>query len=174
MTKRKANPERNGRRPTITAPAEIGRKQRAAEILSLRLRGMTLEAIGHAQTPPLSRARVCQIIAETLAADIDEPMSQLRTLELRRFDEMLLSVYAEARAGNLAAVDRVLSVIDRRARLQGLNAPASLKAEVRSIEQVSFTDAAAAFKAKVARFVAAAEAQAEERQTDSTRGDDQA
>lgn len=50
------------------------------------------------------------------AAAMAEPTSMTRALELRRLDEMLVGVWRKARAGDLGAVDRVLRLMERRAR----------------------------------------------------------
>jgi hypothetical protein len=51
-----------------------------------------------------------------------EPFEQLRLMEVMRLDEMLAGLYGSAMAGDVAAVDRVLSIMARRARLLGLDA----------------------------------------------------
>ena len=48
---------------------------------------------------------------------------ELLALELSRLDGLLAKVYPMAAQGDLQAVDRVLKICERRARLLGLDAP---------------------------------------------------
>ena len=47
----------------------------------------------------------------------------VRSLELARLDEMLLGLWGKASRGELQSVDRVLKILERRARYLGLDAP---------------------------------------------------
>jgi len=53
----------------------------------------------------------------------------LRALELLRLDELLNALWDTAIAGDLKAVDRVLKVMERRAKLLGLDAPFEIKTD---------------------------------------------
>jgi len=44
-------------------------------------------------------------------------------LELSRLDQLLKGIYANAKSGDIAAIDRCLAISMRRARLLGLDAP---------------------------------------------------
>lgn len=59
---------------------------------------------------------------DQIAGDADE----LRTEELSRLDGMLAGLWQDARKGDVAAVDRVLKISERRAKLLGLDAPVRL------------------------------------------------
>ena len=52
--------------------------------------------------------------------------NDLRAEELSRLDAMLGGLWADARRGNVSAIDRVLKIMERRARLLGLDAPTRL------------------------------------------------
>lgn len=58
-----------------------------------------------------------------LRATLQEPADELRSLELERLDRLLLGVWSQAAKGNQGAVDRALKIMERRARLLGLDAP---------------------------------------------------
>lgn len=63
-------------------------------------------------------------IARALAERHDsstETREQARELESQRLDRMIGAVWRQATAGDLAAVDRVLRILERRARLLGLD-----------------------------------------------------
>lgn len=61
---------------------------------------------------------VVRTLRRTSAAHVEE----WRQIELRRTERLIQSVWPQALAGDLFAVDRVLKIIDRQCRLLGLNA----------------------------------------------------
>jgi hypothetical protein len=90
---------------------------KVSAILSLRLQGHTLDQIGQSMDPPA----IWKLLRRALANMLTEPFEQLRLLELMRLDEMMAAIYPAALGGDVAAVDRVLGVQARRARLIGLD-----------------------------------------------------
>jgi hypothetical protein len=56
----------------------------------------------------------------------DDVAGHLRTMEEARLDALLLAVMPQARQGNLGAVDRVVRIMERRAKLLGLDAPTKI------------------------------------------------
>ena len=60
---------------------------------------------------------------DEVRAKIAETAPQVLTMELERLDSLWRTVYPEAKRGNLGAVDRSLRIMERRARLLGLDAP---------------------------------------------------
>jgi hypothetical protein len=127
-TGRKRAKRPTGRPPKETSPKEIARKERVADIMSLRLQGWSLDAIGEAQTPRISSQRVHQIIVQYLAETATLATEQVRKVELR-LDEMLVKVYENAVKGDLLSIDRVLAIHDRRAKMTGINAPVKVQTE---------------------------------------------
>jgi hypothetical protein len=95
-------------------------KQRDA--LLLRKQGMTYEAIadtlGYASPSGAYKA-----ILSALQRTLQEPADDLRTLEGGRLDAMLEATWGPASRGIPQAVDRVLRILERRAKLYGLDAP---------------------------------------------------
>jgi len=53
----------------------------------------------------------------------EETAIQVLDLELARLDALLMACWAQAKSGHLGAIDRALRVLDRRAKLLGLDAP---------------------------------------------------
>jgi len=109
------------RKPTETGAARIKRQERIAAIIAMRLQGFSLQAIGQAQTPPVSMQRIHTIIFAELDRLVVEPTEKLRKLELMRLDELMTAYYERALGGDFAALDRVLAIQARRARLMGLD-----------------------------------------------------
>jgi hypothetical protein len=98
----------------------------AAVILDWRLQGHTLTRIardlpqaGHAPLSVLQINRIVQGELKRAAKLSGEP----RSIELMRLDQLQAAHYPKALAGEGAATDRVLAIMDRRAKLLGLHAP---------------------------------------------------
>ncbi len=95
-------------------------------ILNMRLHGLTFHEIAR-QLPeagfePVSVSRIFAIVVKSLRSCQDQPARDLRQLELMRLDQLQSAHYKAAMKGNTAAALRVLSIMDRRARLLGLEA----------------------------------------------------
>jgi gamma-glutamyl:cysteine ligase YbdK (ATP-grasp superfamily) len=56
-----------------------------------------------------------------LQKTLQEPADQLRTMEAERLDRMLEGLWEKAITGHTWEVDRVLAIMDRRAKLLGLD-----------------------------------------------------
>jgi hypothetical protein len=109
------------RAPRTTTKAKIERMLQVSRWLSLRLQGHTLAQIGESQDPPISFQAVQKGIKLALDRVAIEPFDQIRTMELLRLDELLAGIYQRATLGEIAAIDRVLAIGVRRARLLGLD-----------------------------------------------------
>ena len=96
--------------------------ERQKEALSLRLVGLSYDAIAE-RLEFANRSGAFRAVQAALKKTLQEPADELRTLELERLDSMLLPMMAQAKKGNQGAVDRVLRIMERRAKLLGLDAP---------------------------------------------------
>ena len=110
------------RKCRVTDPKRIERQMRVSTILSMRLQGHSLDAIGAAQDPPVTKQAIWKTVKKALEHMLVEPFEHIRLLELARLDECLAGIYPAALSGDVAAVDRVLSIQARRARMLGLDA----------------------------------------------------
>ncbi len=99
-------------------------RQREIDALELRKSGATYSSIAKAMGISLSGAAdaVKRALARLNERSL-EGADELRRLELERLDRMLLAMYPQATRGNQGSVDRVLRIMERRARLLGLDAP---------------------------------------------------
>ena len=73
---------------------------------------------------------------ENLADKCREEAAQVRDLELQRLDALYLVAYAEVEEGNVPAIDRCLRIMERRAKLLGLDA--AEKVDVNGIATLHF------------------------------------
>jgi hypothetical protein len=107
--------------PRTTTKAKIARMLQVSQWLSMRLQGYTLQQIGENQDPKITHQAVAKGIKLALGRVAIEPFDQIKTMELLRLDELLAGIYPRATQGDIAAIDRVLAIGVRRARLLGLD-----------------------------------------------------
>jgi oligoendopeptidase F len=100
----------------------IAARRRQAQAVELRVAGASLDAIA-AKLGYTSASAAYRAIETALQRTIQAPADSLRELELRRLDVLMLAIWNKARKGDLDAVDRAIRIIDRRAKLLGLDAP---------------------------------------------------
>jgi hypothetical protein len=125
--------------------------RRRAKVAQMRLAGASFEEIG--QQLGISDTRAHQLWTDALERTIREPAERHRALELQRLDQLQLAAVRVLRASHvviqggkvvadrqgrpytdhgpvLAAVNTLLRVAERRARLLSLDAPARVDAKV--------------------------------------------
>jgi len=91
------------------------------EALRLRSEGLTYQDIGHRMNCHKSTAmRRC---GRALAEIPRDTAANFRKLEDMRLDEMSRILWPMAEAGSFQAIDRLLAIAKRRAKLWGLDAP---------------------------------------------------
>lgn len=109
-----------------TGETPLERVNRDLAILNMRLHGLTFHEIARklpeAGFRRISVSRVYAIVAKNLRSCRDQPARDLRQLELLRLDQLQAAHYKAAMGGDAPAISRVLSIMDRRARLLGLDA----------------------------------------------------
>lgn len=70
-----------------------------------------------------NRSGAFKAVQRALVHTLQEPADQLRQLEMARFDQLLAAVWPRATAGDTTAIGTALSIIERKARMVGLDAP---------------------------------------------------
>ena len=94
---------------------------REIRALELRLAGASYRQIG-LQTG-VSHAQAFRDVQTILKEYLTEPTEEVRKVELGRLDSLLVAHWIKATAGDYKATTMVLAIMDRRARLLGLDAP---------------------------------------------------
>lgn len=113
------------------AAAVAARLDRDRQVMELARRGLTYEAIGQAVSLSETQAwRVVQRELTRAAARLDEATDAVRRLEACRLDELQASISPSALSGDMRAIDRVLRIMERRARLLGLDMPSQSEVSV--------------------------------------------
>ena len=109
-------------RATNNQSRRVAAHTRQLQALELRKAGATYQAIaeqlGYAHAKGAYKA-----VTSALKLTLREPADELRELEVARLDAMLLPLWRRVQSGDEKAVDRVLRIMERRARLLGLDAP---------------------------------------------------
>ncbi len=107
-----------------TTAQKITTAERRRQAVALRLSGATYESIGETigvSTP--AAFKLVKTALEKLAKDTETDAVPLRELELQRLDRLQFGLWAKAQKGDLNAVDRALKIMERRAKLLGIDAP---------------------------------------------------
>ena len=90
-------------------------------ILDWRLEGRSLDEIARdlpgAGFEPLSQRQLQRLLRRARETAETRPQEEARRLDLLRLDRLLAVHYAKAVAGDNPATDRVLAIMDRRAKL---------------------------------------------------------
>ena len=101
---------------------------RQKQALKLRLAGASYEDIA-TQLGYAGRGNAWRSVMAALKATLQEPADQVRILEAARLDRLLLGVWTQAAKGNQGAIDRAIKIMERRAKLLGLDAPSKQQIE---------------------------------------------
>src|SRR5262245_6416294 len=110
---------------SITSPRRLLAAQRRAEIVRLRVEGRTLQAI--ADEIGLSRSAVHESLTNELKKLADrsqEAAAAYRELTLARLEALFAAVWPKVQDGHVPSVNAAVSILDRQAKLLGLDAPA--------------------------------------------------
>ena len=106
---------------TRTGQKVIKDQERLNRVLALRTQGWSLKQIGEQEG--VTKVRIHQLIVIALQQLVSEPGEEMRRLEQARLDDLQTAVWERAINGDYAAIDRCLAIMERRARLMGLDAP---------------------------------------------------
>jgi hypothetical protein len=96
--------------------------ERQRRTLELRLAGYSFAAIAD-QVGYKHPSGASEALKQALKVTLQEPASEIRALEAERLDRLLLAWWPRAEAGQPEAFDKVLRLMERRARLLGLDQP---------------------------------------------------
>lgn len=129
-------------------PVALDEEQRHREAADLRRAGATYEEIAEA-LDYASASGAFYAAKQGIEAAIREGDEHTRQLELDRLDAMLLGLWPKARKGDVYSVDRVLKVMERRARFLGLDVSAGAGEKGEEVSPVD--DIAARRRARLAR-----------------------
>lgn len=123
-----------------TSAATARKIKHQEQALDLRRAGHSYAAIGRKIGLSKSRAHeLVQVGLESARAQISASADDLRSEEIARLDGMLKTLYPKAAKGDVAAIDRVLKIGERRAKLLGLEAPVRIETTGRDGNPIEVT-----------------------------------
>lgn len=102
-----------------TAAARKSTAERANEALRLRILGNSFETIAK-KAGYANRSGAHKAVSRALKNITRENATELREQELQRLDIAQLAIMGQVIAGNFGAVDRLIKIVDQRAKLTGL------------------------------------------------------
>lgn len=111
-----------GRGEHMASGNRIDAAERQRKALEARKAGATYDQIAR-QLNYGSTSAAHKAVMTALRKTIQEPADELRQLELTRLDALLIPVWGQAMKGSLPAIDRAIRIMERRAKLLGLDAP---------------------------------------------------
>lgn len=94
--------------------------ERRRQAMELRNAGATYQVIAD-QLGYASASAARKTVLQAYKVAIREPAEEVLDRELERLDTMLMALWGKARRGEVQAIDRVLKIMDRRARYLGLD-----------------------------------------------------
>lgn len=99
----------------------------------LRAAGATFRELGQefGLDPTTCRDHIIRLLDEVTY----EAATELRTLEGERLDRLQRAIWPDAIAGHVGKIDRVLKIMDQRARLFGLYAPVQIDATLSAVQE---------------------------------------
>ena len=112
---------------TRTLGKNIEAAERNVVVVRLRKAGYSYAEIG--EQVKLSKGQISKILNKYLddfARAHKDELEELRNTENARLDGYLKQVHSKAIGGNMGAIDRAVRIMDRRAKLLGLDAPAKI------------------------------------------------
>lgn len=113
----------------MSNPKSPARAERAARAFALRKAGLSYRDIG--AELGVSHVVVYKDVQATIKQFLDEARehhTQIMAIEAARLDDLQRVMWEQAAMGDRRAVDTVLKIMERRAKLLGLDTPVATKA----------------------------------------------
>ncbi len=111
-----------------TSPKTIAAQERAAKALELRKQGLTFENIA-AQCGYAGKQGAFEAVSTAIRAITREPAEGVLALDLERLDGLFAPAHLAATGGDWVALSACLRIMERRAKLLGLDAPQKVQSE---------------------------------------------
>lgn len=92
----------------------------------LRIAGVTYDQIAK-QLGLKARSTARDLVLNAIKEHTREPAEEVRDRELQRLDDLMRGLWLKAKEGSVQHVDRVLKIMERRARYLGIDAPTKLE-----------------------------------------------
>lgn len=104
----------------VTLETRVAAQEKRKKALQLRLAGASLDRIVQ-EGIYTNKGSASRAIKQALADITRESAQDVLAMELERLDAALMGIWAAVRSGDVFAIDRMLKIMDRRARYLGLD-----------------------------------------------------
>ena len=111
-----------------TSKRRLAARDRWLAALELRKKGWTFERIAE-ELGYAGRQAAFKAVMDALKEAHREPADEMRSLEAARLDDLMESLWEDIGPEDVAVVDRILRIMERRARLLGLDMPSESKVD---------------------------------------------
>lgn len=111
------------------SPRRIEAAEKRREALKLRKAGATYEAIA-AKVGFTNKGSAQRAVTQALKDVPKDDAEVVFALELERLDQLLLALWPQAMKGHVRSAETVIRLMERRAKLHGLDAPEKISATV--------------------------------------------
>lgn len=125
----------------LASPRRISAAEKRRKALQLRKGGASYDAIAR-QVGYANRGNAHHAVMQELRELPRDDAADVLALEVERLDQLLMALWPAAMKGNVRSAETVIRLMERRAKLQGLDAPV----------QATITHAAADVDAAVAEL----------------------
>lgn len=119
-----------GRTAAVTAPHVLEMEQ---EVISRRRAGQRVHSI--AKDLGISQGRVSQLFKAGMSRHVEVPAAEIKRMEADRLDDLQYGLWERAMRGEIKAVEQVLAVMERRAKLLGLDHSDKIAEQYLRLEQ---------------------------------------
>lgn len=107
------------------ADRQVAAQARRTKAVSMALAGLSYEQIGREMGINTTAAR--EMVARTIEDTRNYQVDQLRNVENARLDRAQAAIWSEVLKGDVKAVNTFLRISERRAKMNGLDAPSKIQ-----------------------------------------------
>jgi hypothetical protein len=126
--------------PNHNAVPEPEQLDRELRVLELRRAGLTWQRIAE-EVGYADHTGAYSAYKRALKRTLQQPADELRQQELDRIDRLQLAIWQKAMQGDMKAIATIVRLMERRAKLLGLDAPVRIEQEVTTWTGESVDDA---------------------------------
>src|SRR6185369_4811876 len=106
------------------------------EVLRQRRSGLSVEQIAKAQgRTPHEVSKIIKNALQAIREEYSESLADVKDLELARLDELMEPFYKRAAKGDAFALDRIIKIMERRAKYLGIDSAQKLEHSGEVIKQ---------------------------------------
>lgn len=122
-----------------TGSKAIIAQERSLKALELRKAGATYENIAQ-MLGYSSKSTAFTAVNRLMQGTKREASKEAFEIEMRRLDDLFMTLWPLARQGELGAIDRCLRIMESRRKMMGLDAPEKIQQQIQQVIRVQYED----------------------------------